>query len=65
MNCSIRIIERNGQRKACLVPISVFFPDISPARIADEFKELEDHGEEPCPTITEERELVFRFSETL
>jgi hypothetical protein len=59
------IIERNGQRKACLVPLSVFFPDISPTRIADEMKELEDHGEEPRPTITEERELVFRFFESL
>jgi prevent-host-death family protein len=59
------IIERNGQRKACLVPLSVFFPDISPARIAEEMKDLEDHGEEPRPTITEQRELVFRFLEKL
>jgi prevent-host-death family protein len=55
------IIERNGQRKACLVPLSAFFPDISPSRIADEIKELEDHGEEPRTTITENRELSFRF----
>jgi len=59
------IIERNGQRSACLVPLSVFFPDIPPARIAFELKELEDHGEEPRPTITEERELVFRFNEAI
>jgi prevent-host-death family protein len=59
------IIERNGQRKACLVPLSVFFPDISPARIADEIKELTDHGEEPRTTITEERELAFRFPHKL
>ncbi len=57
------IIERNGQRKACLVPLSMFFPDISPTRIADEIKELIDHKEETRPTTTENRELVFRFSE--
>jgi prevent-host-death family protein len=55
------IIERNGLRRACLVPISVFFPDISPARIADEIKELDKHHEKPRITITEDRELTFRF----
>ena len=55
------IIERNGTRKACLVPLSAFFPDVSPARIADEIQELEKHGEKPRTTITEGRELTFRF----
>jgi prevent-host-death family protein len=56
------IIERNGSRKACLVPLAAFFPDISPARIANEIMELEKHGEKPRITITEARELTFRFS---
>lgn len=55
------IIERNGRRTACLVPLSVFFPDIAPTRIADEIKELDDHQEEQRITITEDRELAFRF----
>lgn len=55
------IIERNGKRKACLVPLSFFFPDVSPSRIADEIKELENHGEEPRAAITKDRELEFRF----
>ena len=55
------IIERNGRKKACLVPLSVFFPDISPSRIADEIELLERQGEEPRTTITDDRELVFRF----
>jgi prevent-host-death family protein len=59
------IIERNGRQKACLVPLSVFFPDVSPTRIADEIKELEDHHEEPRTTITESRELAFRFPHRL
>jgi prevent-host-death family protein len=55
------IIERNGSRKACLVPLSVFFPDVSPTRISQEMEELEKHGEKPRTTITEKRELAFRF----
>lgn len=61
------IIERNGHRKACLVPLSLFFPDISPARIAEElkdFQQLEDQGKGPSITITENRELAFRFRHT-
>lgn len=59
------IIERNGRRTACLVPLSVFFPDVSPTRIADEIQELEKHDEKPRTTITKTRELVFQFSEQL
>jgi prevent-host-death family protein len=55
------IIERNGSRKACLVPLSVFFPDVPPARIGEEIEELEKHDEKPRTTITEKRELAFRF----
>jgi prevent-host-death family protein len=59
------IIERSGSQKACLVPLSAFFPDIPPAKIADEIEELERHGEEPRTTITEKRELTFRFTHRL
>lgn len=59
------IIERNGRREACLVPLSVFFPDISPSRIAKEIQALEDHGEAPRTTITDDRELAFRFTHLL
>src|SRR5437868_7005021 len=52
------IIERNGKRKACLVPLSVFFPDIPPARIGDEIEELSKNGEVPRTSITKERELL-------
>ena len=55
------IIERSGQRKACLVPLSAFLPDISPARIADEIQELVSSGEEPSTSFTEDKELAFRF----
>lgn len=59
------IIERNGKRKACLVPLSLFFPDISPSRIGDEIAELAQHHEEPRTSITKDRELVFRFPQKL
>lgn len=55
------VVERSGRQKACLVPLSVFLPDISPARIADELEELESAGESPRTTVTAEREIAFKF----
>ena len=54
------LIERNGRQRACLVPISVFLPDISPARIARELDELEKAGEVTYTTITGEKEVAIR-----
>jgi len=59
------IIERNGQQKACLVPLSVFLPDISPSRLANELDELLQKGEEPRTTFTDAREVAFRFVQKL
>jgi prevent-host-death family protein len=59
------IIERNGRRSACLVPLSLFFPDISPERIANEIAELSTHDEKARMTITKDRELEFRFPHKL
>jgi prevent-host-death family protein len=56
------IIERNGKQKACLVPMSVFLPDIAPARIAQEMDELLEHGKQPKTAFTEQRELSLTFS---
>src|SRR5882672_130112 len=59
------IIERSGQRKACLVPLSVLLPDIPFARIADEIQQLADQGEKPSTSFTEGKELAFRFLDKL
>ncbi|MCH7727426.1 MAG: type II toxin-antitoxin system Phd/YefM family antitoxin, partial [Planctomycetes bacterium] len=59
------IIERNGQRKACLVPLSFFLPDISPTRLAEEMEELDEQGADSRPLINEDREFVFRFGHSL
>src|ERR1700722_10753117 len=56
------IIERNGKRAGCLVPLSVFFPDIAPARIAEEIEQLTQHNEKLSTTITEKNEIAFRFT---
>jgi prevent-host-death family protein len=56
------LIERNGRQRACLVPISVFLPDISPARIARELDELEKAGEMTYTTVTGEREVAIRVT---
>jgi prevent-host-death family protein len=55
------VIERNGHQKACLVPLSVFLPDISSSRIALEIAELENAGESSRTTVTPEREIAFTF----
>ena len=55
------VIERNGHQKACLVPLSVFLPDISSSRIAKEIEELENAGESSRTTVTSEREIAFAF----
>jgi antitoxin (DNA-binding transcriptional repressor) of toxin-antitoxin stability system len=59
------LIERGGRRRACLVPLSFFFPDVSPSRIAAEMNELTDQGEEPSTSISDSRELAFRFPHKL
>jgi hypothetical protein len=55
------IIEKGGKRKACLVPMSVFFPDVAPSRIAEEIEELDKHGEKTRMKITEKKELALHF----
>ena len=54
------VIERNGRQKACLVPLSVFLPDISPARIAYELEELGKAGELSQTTITPIKEVAIK-----
>ena len=56
------VIERNGQQKACLVPISFFLPDIQTNRVADELDKLVDAEEHYRIRITDKREiqLIFR-----
>jgi len=59
------IIERSGQQKACLVPISHFFPDIPKNKVNEELDELRQKGEEPTLSISNERELEIRFKKTI
>lgn len=57
------VIERNGQPKACLVPVSFLLPDVSPARIAQELEKLRERNENYKLTITENNELDISFHE--
>ena len=59
------IIERNGQEKAFLVPISVFWPDIQQRRITKEINELLKKGIEPQMTISDSKEMEMRFHESV
>src|SRR5450759_4958675 len=59
------VVERNGQPKACLVPVSFLLPDISPDRIAVELKTLADEKQDYRLTINERKELEITFPETI
>src|SRR5438094_931639 len=55
------VVERNGEQMACLVPLSVFMPDIQPKRLAREMEALHRHNEEYSASISDERELRLTF----
>lgn len=59
------VVERNGQPKACLVPVSFLLPDISPDRIAKELGRLEANQESYKLTITEKKELEVSCRESV
>src|ERR1700682_119200 len=58
------VIERNGQPKACVVPVSFLLPDIAPERIAQELSKLRERNESHKPTINDDKELEVSFHET-
>lgn len=58
-NGAAYIIEKNGERKACLVPLSVFLPDVAPERLADELEELGRSGYTARARISAEKELTL------
>ncbi|MGY3353555.1 prevent-host-death family protein [Bradyrhizobium sp. GM0.4] len=51
------VIERNGQPKACLVPVSFLLPDINPERISRELSRLNEANEPYHLTINEQKEM--------
>ena len=59
------VVERNGQQKACLVPISVFLPDIPPNRISQELDSLAAENELFRVSITENREIQLILIEAV
>jgi prevent-host-death family protein len=58
------VVERNGQPKACLVPVSFLLPDVSPDRIAQEIDKLRERKEHHKLTINENKELEINCHET-
>jgi len=59
------IIERRGQQKACLVPVSIFLPDIEQQRFNREVEELHRKGEHPKISISATKEIEMRFHENV
>jgi prevent-host-death family protein len=59
------VIERNGQPKACLVPVSFLLPDVSPDRIIQELNKLNQKDEKYKLTINDNKELEINCHETV
>lgn len=59
------IIERSGRQMACLVPVSLFLPDIKQSRLNEEMDELHQKGEHPLMAISDAKEVVIQFQEIL
>jgi ubiquitin-protein ligase len=55
------IVERNGHQMACLVPLSLFMPDIQASRLRTEYERVGDAAEEVSTSITGQRELEMHF----
>jgi len=58
------VIERNGEPKACLVPVSFLLPDVSTERITQELNKLSERNENYKLTINDNKELVIDCHET-
>lgn len=59
------VIERNGQPKACLVPVSFLLPDVPPERITQELTKLNDKNEDYKLTINDNKELEISWAEAV
>jgi prevent-host-death family protein len=59
------VIERNGQPKACLVPVSFLLPDVPPDRVARELDKLNERHEDYRLTITDSKELEISCKEQI
>lgn len=55
------VIERNGQQKACLVPISYFLPDIPTERIGEELEKLGNNNEMYRVVFSDSKEIQLVF----
>ena len=56
------VIERNGQQLACLLPVSIFLPDVDQKRIAKDREELDKSGMKYVNGVTPHREIYFKFN---
>src|ERR1700691_5930686 len=57
------VVERNGQPKACLVPVSFLLTDVSPDRLKQELDRLIEKNESYKLTIKEQKELEINCHE--
>lgn len=58
------LVERNGQQLACLVPVSVFLPDIKRSVLNAELAQLHQNGESPRAAISPDKGIHLFFKES-
>ena len=59
------VIERNGEQMACLVPVSVFLPDIKKSRLDNDLNKLQEQKLESAITILDTKEIKIKFLNAL
>ena len=59
------IVDRKGTPLACIVPVSVFLPDIPSVRLRKEYDELSSSGEEPRFAIDDLNQICLIFRHAL
>ena len=57
------IIERNGQQLACLLPVSIFLPDVDQKRIAKDREELDRSDIDYVNGVTPDKEIYFKVNQ--
>ena len=54
------IIERNGQQLACLLPVSMFLPDVDQKRIGKDREEFDNSNITYDNGVTRDKEIYFK-----
>jgi len=57
------VIHRSGQQLACLVPVSMFLPDVDNKRLRKDLKNFKSLEIDYSMTITPDKEICFKLTQ--